>query len=170
MKFLGKLFGNAGGGIIESLGNIADKFNLSGEEKQQFALDMETLVQKRDAKIQDALMTELQAKERIIVAELNQSDKYTKRARPTVVYMGLVFIAIAHIIAPIIFYIMQVPELASLEIGPPAQVLPPFEIELPTDFWIAWGGIVATWSVGRTFERRGEPKVAASTPKSVFSE
>jgi len=60
---------------------------------------------------------------------------------PTVVYAGLGFIAIAHIITPISFYVMQ--------------EIPPFEIVLPTEFWVAWGGLVTTWSVGRTFEKRG---------------
>ena len=28
-------------------------------------------------------------------------------------------------------------------------------MNLPAEFWYAWGGVVATWSIGRTMERRG---------------
>jgi len=28
-------------------------------------------------------------------------------------------------------------------------------LDLPGEFWMAWGGIVATWSVGRSAEKRG---------------
>jgi len=31
----------------------------------------------------------------------------------------------------------------------------PPSIQLPTEFWIAWGGVVGTWVIGRTAERRG---------------
>jgi len=156
MSFLTKLFSNVGGGIIESIGNVADKFNLSGEEKQQFQLDMETLIQKRDAKLQDSLQIELQAKERVIVAELTQGDTFTKRARPTVVYFGLVVIFINHVLGPwlAVAFGNEIPE-----------------INLPTEFWAAWGGIVATWSIGRSFEKTGKSnKVtqAVTGSRSVF--
>ena len=28
-------------------------------------------------------------------------------------------------------------------------------IELPAEFWWAWGGIVGTWAIGRSFEKAG---------------
>ena len=31
----------------------------------------------------------------------------------------------------------------------------PKPFDLPTEFWVAWGGIVGTWSIGRSAERRG---------------
>ncbi|MFT5658143.1 MAG: hypothetical protein ACI9KN_001422 [Gammaproteobacteria bacterium] len=27
--------------------------------------------------------------------------------------------------------------------------------ELPKEFWYGWTGIVGTWGIGRTFEKRG---------------
>lgn len=150
MSFLGTLF--SGVDIVGSVAKIADDFHLSGEEKQKFKLDIETLMQKRDAKLQDTLMTELKAKERIIVAELTQGDKLTKWARPMVVYAGLVFMCVNNVVGPWAahFFGQEIPA-----------------IDMPTEFWFAWGGIVATWSVGRTKEKMGIPnKIAGS--KSLF--
>ena len=83
----------------------------------------------------------MQARERVMVAELNQSDNYTKRARPTTVYFGLIMIAFNYCIVPLVTLLSDSVQLTTLE--------------LPTEFWIAWGGVVATWSIGRTAERVG---------------
>lgn len=92
MDWLTKIFGGSIGTIVEQVGGVVDKFHLSGEEKQRFKLELESLLQKRDSEIEETMRAELQAKERILVAELTQGDSYTKRARPTVVYAGLAFI------------------------------------------------------------------------------
>jgi len=140
MSWLGDIFAGSAKGLIGSVGAIVDDLNLSGEEKQQFKLQMEALVQKRDSEIEQTTRIELQAKERVLVAELQQGDKFTKRARPMVVYAGLVFIGINYVVVPIVGLLNGVP------VDP---------IELPTEFWAGWSGIVATWSIGRSFEKRG---------------
>lgn len=141
MGVLKSLFAGGIGDIVGQVGNVVDKFNLSGEEKQQFKLEMEALLQKRDSEIEQTVRKELEAKERVLVAELSQDDNFTKRARPTVVYVGLIFIFFNYCIVPAI----------SLVSGADTAKT----IELPEDFWWAWGGIVATWSVGRSFEKSG---------------
>ena len=42
-KILGKIFGNAAGGIVEKLGNVADKFITTGDEKRKFQKEMENI-------------------------------------------------------------------------------------------------------------------------------
>ncbi len=140
MNWISKLLGGSVGGVVEQIGGVVDKFHLSGEEKQRFKLEMEALLQKRDSEIEQSLRAELQAKEHVLVAELTQGDNYTKRARPTVVYAGLAFI---------VFNYCLVPTAQSL-LGVDVQ-----EFALPTAFWAGWSGIVATWSIGRTIEKRG---------------
>lgn len=140
MSWYSKLFSESVGTVVEKVGKVADEFNLSGEEKQQFKLQMESLLQQRDSEIEESLRSELQAKERILVAELTQGDSYTKRARPTVVYAGLIFIGINYVLLPIISDIFG------------ARMQP---FDLPEEFWYGWSGIVATWSVGRSFEKYG---------------
>ena len=92
------------------------------------------------------------AKASIIVAEMAQSDNYTKRARPTVVYAGLAMIAINHVIFPIVGRGVALwGDVAQL-----AQITPLIEpVVLPTAFWTAWGGIVSTWVLGRSIEKKG---------------
>lgn len=145
MGFLSKLF--SGSSIFKEIGNVVDEFHLSGEEKQEFKLKMESLLQERDNQLQESLRTELSAKERVLVAELQQGNAFTKCARPAVVYFGLIVIAINHVIGPWAAYLAD-------------KAIP--AIELPTDFWVAWGGIVATWSIGRTFEKVGAKNKAVS--------
>jgi hypothetical protein len=141
MSWLTNLFSGSVGGLVKEVGGIIDNLTCTGEEKQQFKLEMEKLLQLRDATLQRGLQAELQTKERIMVAELNQGDNFTKRARPTVVYMGLFFIFLNYCFIPIISNITG-----------NALITP---LDLPSYFWQAWGGIVATWCVGRTFEKRG---------------
>jgi hypothetical protein len=150
MGWLSKIFSGGAGSFVEKVGGVIDKFHLSGEEKQRFKLELEALLQKRDSEIEETIRSELQAKERVLVAELAQGDNYTKRARPTVVYAGLAFIFINYCLVPIIGRLFSID----------MSVLP-----LPNAFWAGWSGIVATWSIGRSFEKRGasNPVVRAIT-------
>ncbi len=138
---LSSIFSSGVGAFVEKIGNVADEFHLSGEEKQKFKLEMESLLQKRDSEIEQTLRKEMEAKERVMVAELTQGDNFTKRARPTVVYAGLGYIGINYVVFPI---------LATLS-GAEKNALPP----LPPEFWYGWSGIVATWSLGRSAEKMG---------------
>lgn len=142
MGFIGNILSGGLGSVIGKVGAVVDGLHLSGEEKQNFKLQMESLLQQRDAEVEETIRTELGAKERVLVAELQQGDSYTKRARPTVVYAGLVFIFVNYTIAPL------------LGLG---------ALELPAEFWVAWGGIVATWSIGRSAEKRGTRNKLIST-------
>lgn len=141
MSWIGNILSGGLGETVKAVGAIADKFHLSGEEKQAFALEMEKLLQERDSEIEQTIRAELGAKERVLVAELTQGDNYTKRARPTVVYAGLAFIVFNYCVVPAV----------SRWFGA-TNVTP---LELPPEFWYGWSGIVATWSVGRSMEKRG---------------
>lgn len=147
MGFLSKIFSGSVGGLVEKVGGVIDKFHLSGEEKQQFKIELETLLQKRDSEIEQTIRSEMQAKERVMVAELQQTDNYTKRARPTLVYVGLIFIFLVHVAFPIIAYAFK-------------EKLP--TLSLPEEFWWAWGGVCGTWIIGRSAEKRGVKNKAVS--------
>lgn len=159
MSWFNKLFAGGVGSVVEKVGNTIDKFHLSGEEKQQFKLELQQLLMQRESEIEQTLRKNLEAKERILVAELQQGDSYTKRARPTVVYFGLLMIALNYFLLP-----------AALLISGNSDMLCNYQQEvqqgvtvkncvretlfpLPEEFWLAWGGIVATWAVGRSFEK-----------------
>lgn len=137
---LASIIGANLGATIESLGSTVKKFVTTDSDRIKLQNELEVIIQKRDSEIEHTLRKTLEAKERVITAELNQDDNYTKRARPTVVYFGILVIIYNHCIIPTI----QMLKGLSLE-----------AFNLPTEFWIAWGGIVATWSIGRSSEKRG---------------
>lgn len=147
MSWISDIFTGGAGKLIGSVGKVIDNLHTSDEEKSLLKIKMEELLQKRDSEIEQTIRAELGAKERVLVAELQQGDKYTKRARPSVVYYGLIAIAFNYSIVPAIQLFMGTP-------------VAPFD--LPSEFWLAWGGIVGTWSIGRSIEKRGVRNKAVS--------
>jgi len=147
MSWLSNLFSGGADTLVEGIAAAADRFIETDEEKNAFALQIERLLQERDAEIEQTIRAELRAKERILVAELRQDDAYTKRARPTVVYAGLGFIGINYVLLPLLGRIAALYGLEGADTRP--------LVDLPTEFWTAWGGICATWVIGRSAEKRG---------------
>jgi len=156
-NWIGKLLSGGASTLIDSVATAADRFIETDDEKAQFRLTLETLLQRRDSEIEQTIRAELQAKERILVAELQQDDNYTKRARPTVVYAGLLFIGLNYVLIPLIARI-------ALTFGAEGMDTTPLA-DLPSEFWAAWGGICATWVLGRSAEKRGSrnPIISAIT-------
>ena len=76
-----------------------------------------------------------------VALEMVQDDNYTKRARPSIIYIGLLIIAFNYCLVP----------LAKVLMGEDAT---PFD--LPEEFWLAWGGAVSAYSVGRSMEKSGK--------------
>lgn len=124
------------GSVADLAKNIINRFfpqKMSESERAKLQIELQGMLQERETKL-------LEVQKSILVAELQQGDAYTKRARPTVVYAGLAFIFLVHVLFPILsFYTRsEVPNLA-----------------LPEAFWWAWSGVVGTWVVGRSFEKHG---------------
>ena len=134
------ILGGGLGELAEKVGGVIDRFVHTGDEKAAVMLEIERIAQEQASEIEETVRAEVGAKERILVAELTQGDNFTKRARPTVVYAGLAFLLVNNIIMPWTTY------LSGYEVP---------TIDLPDTFWVGWSGIVATWSVGRTLEKRG---------------
>lgn len=158
MSFVTKLTSVLTGGLVDSVANVADRFIQTDDEKEQFKLEMQRVINDRQASVEATAQAELQAKERIIVAEMNQGDNFTKRARPALVYMGMVVIAYNYCLVPTLQMLLGEP------------VVP---FVLPGEFWAAWGGSVGLWVVGRSAEKRGNNNLATrmvtgSKPTSIF--
>ena len=136
-------------GFVEKLlgpaERIIDELHTSPEEKAAAKVKFAELARAREAEIEATLRSEIAAKERILVAELQQSDDYTRRARPSVVYFGLLLTFVNYVLVP------WVARFSGVESQP---------IEIPSQFWLAWGGIVGTWVIGRTAEKRGTANAA----------
>lgn len=139
MSIFTKIFGITAKPLIDSIGGVIDGLHTSGEEKATAKRLMAELVFKRDAENEASARTVIQSKERILIAELEQGDNYTKRARPTVVYGGLVIIFWTYCVLPTIAFF------TGTEVPVPT---------LPIEFWGTWGGLVGTWIIGRSAEKR----------------
>jgi len=124
------------GSIADLAKGIIDKIwppQADPNEKLRAETELRRMLQERENAV-------IEAQRAIMVAEMQQGDAYTKRARPTVVYAGLVFIFLVHVAFPIISWFTR-------------QKLP--DLALPEQFWWAWSGVVAVWFIGRSAERRG---------------
>jgi len=86
-------------------------------------------------------------KQQLMLAELSQGTDFTKNARPMVVYAGLVFILVIHVLIPFIAFLQ----------GKPA----PTDLKLPTEFWWAWTGVVSVWVLGRSYEKVNVPSTVS---------
>lgn len=141
MSWIAKLFSAGTGDFISTVGSVADKFITTQEDKMRFMVEFEQVLQRRDSEIEQTLRAEMTAKAQIIVAEMASGDNYTKRARPTVVYFGLWAIFFNYMFIPLVQMVSGMQVAA---------------FDLPTEFWLAWGGIVGTWSLGRSAEKMGK--------------
>lgn len=140
MNILGKIGGLLTGGLVGEIGGVLDKFHFSWEEKTAATLEIEKVMQRKSAEVEETIRAELDARTSIIAAEMASGDNYTRRARPTVVYTGLGVIVLKYVLFPLVT-------------GITGAAIP--DIALPGEFWAAWSGVVGIWMIGRSVEKRG---------------
>lgn len=86
-KLLAKIFGNAGGGILKSLSNVADKFITTGDEKREFQKEMEQIFLDAEATMQQNVTERWKA-------DLEHGNWLTRSVRPLV----LVFLIVSTVV------------------------------------------------------------------------
>jgi hypothetical protein len=124
------------GSIADFAGELVKRFfpaAMTDAEKAQAQIAMQAVLQQRESAIIDT-------QKNIIVAEMQQSDNFTKRARPTIVYAGLSFIFFVHVFLPLLAFTTKNP-------------MP--SLTLPNEFWVTWGGVCSIWVIGRSAEKYG---------------
>uniref|UniRef100_A0A6M3IIH3 Putative holin n=1 Tax=viral metagenome TaxID=1070528 RepID=A0A6M3IIH3_9ZZZZ len=127
------------GGVADFAKSVVDRiWPPAADPKDKLAAQvaMEQLLESRESQLLDTQKS-------IIVAELQQGDKYTKRARPSIIYMGLGSFALVSVIVPVCSWVLTLCGLPN--------TLP--DIKFPEAFWAAWGATASVWSLGRTAER-----------------
>lgn len=134
------IFSDIFGGIVSKAKGIISQFKLDPAQEKQFELELEKIVQERLTEAENTYRKEVDAKMQIMVAELKQDDLYTKRARPTVIYGGLAFIFMVHVLLPVISSFTD-------------HAQP--DLSLPSEFWWAWGSVVSVYGIGRSIEKAG---------------
>ncbi|MBA3031031.1 MAG: hypothetical protein FP816_19765 [Desulfobacteraceae bacterium] len=130
------------GSALDFAKSLVDRWfppSANPEDKLKASIELEKMLNDRENVL-------VQAKASIMTAEMNQEDKYTKRGRPTIIYAGLAFIGLVHVVFPIIAW-------AALVIKGGTITLP--AIALPDEFWMAWGGAVSIYILGRSSEKAG---------------
>ena len=128
------------GGLIS---NVMDRFwPPQMDEKQKTELQAAL-----EIKLSEFIAAREGMQRDVMVAELQQTDPYTKRARPTIVYSGLAFIFLVHVLLPMAGWISVIVKNQPLPATPP--------LALPTEFWWAWTGVCGIYAIGRTMEKRG---------------
>ena len=124
------------GSVADFAKDMVDRFippQATEVEKAAIQIKIQELIDKREANL-------LETQKSVMISEMQQEDPFTKRARPMVVYSGLLFIFLVHVLIPLISFIF-------------AKPMP--GLSLPTDFWYAWTGVVGVWMVGSTVEKMG---------------
>jgi len=139
MGWIDSLLAGGTGSIVEKTMGAVERLSAGHLGKKELRLELAKIADEEAARMHTELTTEIQAKERIMVAEMAQSDNYTKRARPSVVYFGL-----------IAFGVDQLVRYAAHFFGTPIP-----ETQIPQEFWMAWGSVVGIYSIGRSAEKRG---------------
>ncbi len=125
--------------LIGAVGSVIDNLTTTQDEKNQAKIELEKLALQYTAMTEVSYQAELATQKDIIVAELQFGDKFTKRARPSIIYAGL-FMAFHNYCLPVWFNYFGLKPMVS--------------IDLPEVFWISWAGVVGAYAVGRTLEKR----------------
>lgn len=129
------------GSVADFASNLVNRFfpkSMDEKEKTAATIEIEQILGARDSAL-------LSAQSTIISAEIKQDDKYTKRARPSVVYFGLFAIFLSYQAFPILIWLIQI--ISNTIIETP-------DISLPGEFWYTWGGVCSAWVLGRSVEKR----------------
>jgi len=119
----------------------------SEDDKIKAAQELVPMLQQREKAVVDAQKS-------VMMAELEQGDKYTKRARPSIVYGGLAIIFLNWLVEASlkVFNSFRVADLNPDQIETLLEIT---KIELPSQFWAAWAGVVGIYAIGRSAEKRG---------------
>ncbi len=131
------------GPIAEFAKSIVDRFfppAATEQEKAQAQLQLQQMLSNRERAV-------LETQRAVMTSEMAQGDNFTKRARPSIVYFGLVAIGLVHVLLPMIAWIVLICT------SRPISEMP--MIELPAEFWMTWGGVCSVWVIGRTAEKFG---------------
>ena len=85
---------------------------------------------------------------------MEAEEKYTKRARPTVVYGGMLLIFLNWLVEVGLKYTATL-QFNTLTDSQLEQLTTLTQINLPPEFYITWASITSVYAVGRSVEKRG---------------
>ena len=140
MSFLSTAASVLSGNFLEGAHKIINDFVASPEDKLKAQQAAAELAEKHAELVESTAQKETDAKASIMVAELSQDDKYTKRVHATIIYTGMAAMVLNSCLLPWTTY------LAGLILNK-TIVLP--GINLPPEFYYAWVGASGIYSIGQ---------------------
>jgi hypothetical protein len=140
MAWYDKIIGGGLGAMAEGAASIIEALQAGKIKKHEAEAMLQELKDRELARGHEDFKAELGAKERIIVAELQQGDTFTKRARPFVIYTG-----------PVIVFALAIMYYISWWKNTTMPPTPDFIL------WYlgAWAGYGSVYAFGRTKEKLG---------------
>lgn len=125
------------GGVREVVGGVVsvfDDLHTSPEERAELEARVGEIVNERMRVVQEGVRGRMEMVARVIEAEAKHGNAYTKAARPSIVYTGLLIHA-ANALLPLLGFGEQ--------------------IEVDPNFTYVWGGVCSVWVAGRSAEKMG---------------
>ena len=151
MNFVKNILGGSLGETADKISVAVKRFVTTDKDRMELNLELNRILVERDKVASAEILKELEAKERFIVAELQQGDVYTKRTRPMVIRWGLYLILWNHGLYPAAKDIINaIASVAGSTLTASTEIK-----NLPYEFWWAWGGLVGSYMLGRTLEKSG---------------
>lgn len=146
------LFGKLAATLI---GKVMQSATMSAAEKAYISQDMSKSAVELEKEFSEAYKVELATRAEIIKTEMMQSDKFTKRARPAVVYVFLTMTFLNYTVLPFIASIFKLTDL---------------QLVIPSEAWSAFKIVLGVYVVGRTFEKSsGINKITSAINKTKGS-
>jgi len=149
---MGKLRDLIGAGLGQTVSGVMDsvsRMSAGHLGKKELKLEIEKMMDGQADRLHGQVMAELGASERIITAELQQADLYTKRTRPMLLRRGFYLIA-----GDIGLRVVAAHAIAIWKIE--TQTPPVSELELW--FMGAWAALLGGYTAFRSIEKVGNGK------------
>lgn len=136
--FFKKIFSSETTGMIKDVQSVFDNLKFTEEEKAEHQLKIEAILTQRMQFLSAQVAKDLERSTEIIKAEMMQNDKFTKRARPSVVYVGLAIWIVNYSLLPIACQFLKI------------DYIPP---EIPEVFVNTWKAVCSVWVTSRGIEK-----------------
>lgn len=133
-----------GGSLLDSIKGLISQFHMSPEDKAKLQADLDAQKDQFAAAQNDYNVKLNDIAGQNIRAEEQSGDKYTERARPSVIWVGL-FVIVWNYCGP-------GPVIAALT-NHWLHLTVPIVLDLPVYFWEAWTAIALGYVINRTVDK-----------------
>lgn len=147
LGWLKNLFTGGAGQLLKTVDQVIDNVTTTTEEKMNLELAKERLrfeilktTSLMEQKAAELVQKDLAGVREQAMAELKSEDSYVRRARPSIIWVGIAVFVVNYIILPAVSFIS-------------GKVFAP--VQLPDAFWYTWGSITGGYAFLRTLEKTG---------------